>query len=509
MVKLSIVTITLNDVLTIEQTVQSVLNQNYSNLEYIVIDGGSTDGTLEILNKYKDKFEYFKSSPDNGIYDAMNKGILKASGDFICFVNGGDFLYKDALFRANEVFLTQKTNLFFSVADIDYVDDQNNIVGSKICRSNEQILKKKFIEMPTNHLGIFVPLKTFKEQGLFDTKFKHRADYLFILRLIKKGYKPLNLNKTIGAFRLGGTSGGYATFFENYRPDAVLVIADRFENLSVAISASYLNIPLIHIQGGEVTGSIDEKVRHAITKLSDIHFVATKRSKKFLIKMGENKKNVFLTGCPSIDIAFKAKSKLSKDFFKKNKGVGNVPKYYEKYIVVMHHPETTKFNETYSQILQTINAILKLKDIKIVWLWPNIDAGSDIISKQLRILRENKLASNISFFKNFTPENYIKLIYNSECLVGNSSSGIRESSFLSIPVVNIGSRQKNRERGLNVIDVEYNQNQIFNAILKQMQNRKIKKSFIYGDGFAYKKIVNLLSKIFKKKISVEKQLNYL
>ena len=193
--------------------------------------------------------------------------------------------------------------------------------------------------------------------------------------------------------------------------------------------------------------------------------------------MGENKQNVFLTGCPSIDIAYKAKSKLSKDFFKKNKGVGNVPKFNEKYIVVMHHPETTKFNETYNQILQTINAVLKLKNIKVVWLWPNIDAGSDIISKQLRILRENKQVNNISFFKNFTPENYIKLIFNSECLVGNSSSGIRESSFLSIPVVNIGSRQKNRERGLNVIDVEYNKNQIFNAILKQMKNKKIKKIF--------------------------------
>lgn len=300
-----------------------------------------------------------------------------------------------------------------------------------------------------------------------------------------------------------------STFFENYRPDGVIVIADRFENLSVAISASYLNIPLIHIQGGEVTGSIDEKVRHSITKLSDIHFVATKRARNFLIKMGENKQNVFLTGCPSIDIAYKAKSKLSKDFFKKNKGVGNVPKFNEKYIVVMHHPETTKFNETYNQILQTINAILKLKDIKVVWLWPNIDAGSDIISKQLRILRENKQINNISFFKNFTPENYIKLIFNSECLVGNSSSGIRESSFLSIPAVNIGSRQKNRERGFNVIDVEYNKNQIFNAILKQMKNRKIKKSFIYGDGFANKKMITLLNKIFKKKVSVEKQLNYL
>jgi UDP-hydrolysing UDP-N-acetyl-D-glucosamine 2-epimerase len=301
-----------------------------------------------------------------------------------------------------------------------------------------------------------------------------------------------------------------STFFENYKPDAVIVIADRFENLSVAISASYLNIPLIHIQGGEVTGSIDEKVRHAITKLSDLHFVATERSKKFLIKMGENKKNVFLTGCPSIDIAHNAKSKLSKDFFKKNRGVGIAPKYNEKYIVVMHHPETTKFNEIYSQILQTIHAILKLKDIKIVWLWPNIDAGSDIISKQLRILRENKLIKNISFFKNFSPENYIKLISNCECLVGNSSSGIRESSFLSIPVVNIGSRQKNRERGLNVIDVGYNKNQIFNAILKQMKKKKkIKKSFLYGDGFAYKKIFKLLIKIMKKNISVEKQLNYL
>ena len=300
-----------------------------------------------------------------------------------------------------------------------------------------------------------------------------------------------------------------STFFENYKPDAVIVIADRFENLSVAIAASYLNIPLIHIQGGEVTGSIDEKVRHAITKLSDIHIVATKRSRDFLIRMGENKKTVFLTGCPSIDIASRAKSKLPRDFFIKNKGVGNFPKYKEKYIVVMHHPETTKYNETYNQIQQTIDAIWKLKDIKIVWLWPNIDAGSDIISKQLRILREKKLESNISFFKNFSPEDYIKLIFNCECLVGNSSSGIRESSFLSIPAVNIGSRQKKREQGFNVLNAGYNKNEIFNAVFKQINKTKIRKSFIYGDGHASKNIAKILTKIFKKKISVEKVLNYL
>jgi len=300
-----------------------------------------------------------------------------------------------------------------------------------------------------------------------------------------------------------------STFFESYKPDAVIVVADRYENLAVATSASYLNIPLIHIQGGEVTGSIDEKVRHSITKLSDIHFVATKRSRDFLIKMGENKKFVFLTGCPSIDIAYKAKSKLPRDFFVKNKGIGNIPKYREKYIVVMHHPEPTKFNETYNQIKQTINAIIRVKNINIVWLWPNIDAGSDIISKELRLIRENKLIHNISFFKNFSPEDYIKLIYNSECLVGNSSSGIRESSFLSIPVVNIGSRQVNRERGFNVIDVKHDANEIYNAIIKQFKKKKIKQSFIYGDGFSHKRIIKILNRIFKKKISTYKILNYL
>ena len=217
MIKLSIITITLNNVKTIEQTIQSVINQNYFNLEYIVIDGGSIDGTLNILNKYKDKFTYFKSSPDKGVYDAMNKGIIQATGDFVCFVNGGDYLYKETLISVNEAFSTKKNKNFFSVADIDYVDEKDNVIGSKICRSNEQILKRKFIEMPTNHLGIFVPLQALKKNGLFNTKFKYRADFLLILQLIKEGYTPFNLKKKIGAFRLGGISGGYATFLENYK----------------------------------------------------------------------------------------------------------------------------------------------------------------------------------------------------------------------------------------------------------------------------------------------------
>ena len=215
--KISIVTVTFNNFETIEQTIKSVLDQNYSNLEYIVIDGGSTDGTLKILNRYKSKFKYFKSSKDKGVYDAMNKGITQASGDLIGFVNGGDFIYKNTLHNINELFSKQKSNFLFSIADIDYVDNNNNIVGSKICRSKEQIIKRKFIEMPTNHLGIFVPLNAFKQYGLFDLRFKNRADFLFVLKLMKEGYEPLNLRKKIGAFRLGGISGGYSTFLENYK----------------------------------------------------------------------------------------------------------------------------------------------------------------------------------------------------------------------------------------------------------------------------------------------------
>ena len=216
MKKISIITITLNNFKTIEQTIKSVLDQNYPNLEYIMIDGGSTDGTLEILDRYKSKFAYFKSSPDKGVFDAMNKGSAKASGDIVGFVNGGDFLYENALNKVQEAFSNQKTNLFFSVAEVDYIDEKDNVVGSKIPRPTEQILKRRFIEMPANHLGIFLPLKAFKKFGFFDLRFPIRADYFLVLKLIDEGYMPLNLKKKIGGFRLGGQSGGYSTFFENY-----------------------------------------------------------------------------------------------------------------------------------------------------------------------------------------------------------------------------------------------------------------------------------------------------
>lgn len=266
MKKISVVTVVLNEVKHIEQTIKSVLNQNYPNLEYIVIDGGSTDGTLEILEKYQSSFKYFKSSPDKGIYDAMNKGVAQASGELIGFVNGGDFIYENTLNKINSSFSHKTTSFFFSVGDIDYVDEDNKVVGAKVCRSNDQILKRKYLEMPTNHLGIFVPLKAFKLLGLFDLRYKNRADFFFVLKLIKNGYLPLNVKKVLGAFRLGGRSGGYSTFLENFK--IILNVGGSFSNAiySTLLGISKLffqkNFPIIYQRIAQVYYQLNKDVQN-------------------------------------------------------------------------------------------------------------------------------------------------------------------------------------------------------------------------------------------------------
>jgi UDP-hydrolysing UDP-N-acetyl-D-glucosamine 2-epimerase len=297
-----------------------------------------------------------------------------------------------------------------------------------------------------------------------------------------------------------------SNILKNNKPDLVVAIADRYENLSIAISASYMNIPVAHIQGGETTGSIDEKVRHAITKLSDIHFVSTKRAKDFVIRMGELKSKVFLTGCPSIDLLKNINFNLPKNFFIK-RGSGGIVYPNENYILVIQHPVTTEFDNAEVQIEETIEAVkmfCKKKDYKVVWLWPNIDAGSDTFSKKIRIF-QNTHPNYVRFIKNFTPEDYAKVMKNSKCVVGNSSSGIREASFLGVPSVNIGTRQSNRERGPNVRDVNYDRDEIYKSITQQV-NKKFKKSLIYGSGDAGKKIAKIL---LRTNFTINKKLSYL
>lgn len=296
-----------------------------------------------------------------------------------------------------------------------------------------------------------------------------------------------------------------STVFNDLKPDMVVTIADRFETMSTAISASYMNIPLIHIQGGEVTGNIDEKVRHSITKLADYHFVSSLDAYKRVIKLGEEPKSIFNTGCPSIDLASSIKENPELDFnpYLKYGGVGTSPDLQNGYIVVLQHPVTTEYENSRKHINQTLYAIKDL-EIPILWFWPNLDAGADGTSSGIRAFREKYEADNLHFFKNMNGEDFLRLLYNSKCLVGNSSVGIRECSYLGIPVVNIGSRQNKRMRGKNVIDVDYNQIEIKNTIISLINSKRPNPSKLYGGGNAGEEIAKLLStlpKIFHKTIS--------
>ena len=278
------------------------------------------------------------------------------------------------------------------------------------------------------------------------------------------------------------------------QPDAVVTIADRYETLATAIAASYLNIPVVHIQGGEVTGSIDEKVRHAITKLSDIHFVSTNKAYERVISMGENPDSVYVTGCPSIDIAKQIDSNSPLDFnpFEKYGGVGNTFNTSEDYLIVMQHPITTEHYLSNNQTLETLEAITKL-NMPTFWFWPNPDAGSAGISKEIRVFREHHEHSKIHFVINMSPEDFLKLTISSSCIIGNSSVAIRECSFLGVPAVNLGTRQFGRERGSNVIDSSHDSADIISSVKRQLSRTDITQDNLYGDGTAGEKIASILS----------------
>lgn len=299
-----------------------------------------------------------------------------------------------------------------------------------------------------------------------------------------------------------------STIFDNLSPDVVVTIADRFETMATAISASYMNIPLAHIQGGEVTGNIDEKVRHAITKLSDLHLVASPKAYERVLKMGEDPATIIKTGCPSMDLADEILNNPTLDFhpFEKYGGVGTELDHTQGYVVVMQHPVTTEYELSRGHVAQTLDAMSEL-GLPTFWFWPNVDAGADGTSKEIRAFREHKpeQAKNFHFFKNMEPSDFLKLLINSRCLIGNSSVGIRECSYLGVPVVNIGTRQNGRERGKNVLDVPYDKNAIMEAVRKHLDNGSYPGDTIYGDGTAGQQIADAISRF---ELKIEKVLQY-
>lgn len=298
----------------------------------------------------------------------------------------------------------------------------------------------------------------------------------------------------------------FAGAFNRLRPDVVVVMADRYEVLTAAVAATYQNIPLAHIQGGEVSGNIDEKVRHAITKLADLHFPATERARNWIIRMGEQPDRVFFTGCPSIDLAQGVLESPDLDFdvYSKYGGVGHRPPLNNGFIIVMQHAVTTEPADSRKHVLETLYAVFEL-DYPVLWFWPNPDAGSDEVSKTIRSFRENHDPENIHFLKNMEPQDFLRLLNASSGIIGNSSAAIREASYLGIPAVNIGSRQVNRERGPNVIDVDYDRETIKNAVRSHFTGRK-EQSQIYGKAVAGRAIAEILAEV---PLTSFKEINYL
>jgi len=320
-----------------------------------------------------------------------------------------------------------------------------------------------------------------------------------IVYSIVEGENPTTMAKSTGMGIME-----LATQFENLKPDVVITVADRFETIATAIAASYMNIPLAHTQGGEVTGSIDESVRHAITKLAHIHFPATEKAKENVIRMGEDPEKVFLTGCPAIDIVADLDLTPPDDLLTRYKGVGPDLDIHKPYLVVLQHPVTTEYGSGFDQINETLEAIKSIR-MQTIWLWPNVDAGSDSISKGLRMFRENEKPDYAHFYRHFSVEDYARLIANCACLVGNSSSGIREGSFLGVPAVDIGTRQAHRERAANCINVSYNHKEIEEAIRRQIENGRYPSDTTYGDGTAGEKIAAILADV---NINIQKRLMY-
>jgi len=295
-----------------------------------------------------------------------------------------------------------------------------------------------------------------------------------------------------------------STAFEDLKPDYVVTVADRFETMATAIAASYLNIKLVHLQGGEVSGNIDDRVRHAVTKLADLHFVASEESRRRVIAMGEDSRFVFNYGCPSIDVLLNDDLTISNEIMARYLGVGRPIDWSKPYILVVQHPVTTSYGEGLQQITKTLNAVHRFADLQKVVLWPNIDAGSDDVSKGIRHFREFHMNAPIYYFKNFAPEDYARVLNNALCCVGNSSSFLREGAFLGVPAVVVGDRQEGREHGPNVAFSNYEEEAIARQVEAQIKHGRYASAPIFGAGDAGIRIAAELAHIDARRVTKKK-----
>lgn len=289
----------------------------------------------------------------------------------------------------------------------------------------------------------------------------------------------------------GGLCTALGAVFARLQPDAVVVMADRHEVLAAAQAAAYSHLPLVHCQGGERSGSIDDRVRDAITALADYHVTATELARYRVVSLTGAYDRVFNTGCPSIDIAKRALSEPPVTM-KEIGGSGYRMYLGNPFVVVIQHPVTNEAEQARWQMQQTIQA---LGSHQAVVLWPGEEAGAAGTSKAIREAGPTRFLHTV---RNLLPIRFLKLLTQASVLVGNSSAGIREASYLGVPVVNIGTRQFGRERAKNVVDVPHDAEQIAQAIRTQIAHGPYPSSSLYGAGDAGEKIAEVIACINKQ-----------
>lgn len=315
-----------------------------------------------------------------------------------------------------------------------------------------------------------------------------KADASF--HMIIEGETPVTMAKSTGLGLLE-----LPTILQRLAPDVVITVGDRFETMATAVAAAYMNIPLAHTMGGEVTGTIDESVRHAVTKLAHIHFPANQQAADRIIRMGEERESVHVVGCPRIDLLAEIVRKnghLEEQTWLEHEGVGGHIKLDQPFLLAAQYPVTTEYGEGEKQITETLMALHELK-MPTVMLWPNADAGSEDVARGVRKYREHYSHDHIRFYKNFPPETFIRLMMRTACMIGNSSAAIRDGSFLGIPAVNVGSRQWGRDRGHNIRDVGYDRAEILKAVQEQLDHGPYSSDSLYGEGRAGERIAGILA----------------
>ena len=321
------------------------------------------------------------------------------------------------------------------------------------------------------------------------------------VHMLIEGETPATMAKSTGLGLLE-----LPTIFDQIAPDFVLTIGDRFETMATTLAAAYMNIPVAHTMGGEVSGTIDESIRHAVTKFAHVHFPASREARERIIRLGEREEDVHMVGCPRIDLVAEilAGPADGLDTHLFDTGVGERLDVGKPFVLLSQHPVTTEYGEGERQITATLEAVRDV-GLPAVVLWPNADAGSDDVARGIRKWRERKLDAGMHFFKNLPVATYVRLMRQAACLVGNSSSGIREGAYIGTPTVNIGSRQDMRERGANVVDAAPERAAIAAAMRRQVTHGRYASEPIYGDGHAGERIAEILATCTPR---VQKRITY-